>query len=408
MKEFALSTFWLNGGPLRSLLKVLNREGEARVVGGAVRNSVLGFPPGDIDIATDLSPERVERASQRAGFAVHRTGIAHGTLTIVADGQPFEVTTLREDVETDGRHAVVRFTDSWEMDARRRDFTMNALYVDANGNGIDYVGGYKDCLDQRVRFIGDPSARILEDHLRILRFFRFHASYGKGVPDVEGLAAVRQHKAAIATLPVERVTHEMMRLLKAPGAADVMDEIAAEDILAPFFPERPAADCYRALCAAERKTGRPLSETLAFLSLVRFDGEAFDALATRLKLSRRMRGRGLAAVAAAREMPPRSVPHVRALLYEHGAEAFTDGLIVALATGADVIDVPTLLTEARKWARPRFPVGGHDLMEQGGTGGAELGERLRRLERMWRDSDFSLSRHALLALDREMLATEER
>lgn len=403
VKEFALSAYWLQGVALKHLMQVIAEEGEARVVGGAVRNAIMGQPPGDIDIATDLTPDRVAVLGRRAGISVHETGLDHGTLTMVSDGHPFEVTTLREDVSTDGRRATVRFTQDWGLDASRRDFTINALFLDGTGHGYDFVGGYADCLAHKVRFIGDPSDRILEDHLRMLRFFRMHAFYGEGPLDTAALDAVRAHRDKLSTLPAERIAHELARLLKATGAADIVAIMVEDQLFEPMLGEPVSADAYRALCAAERTSGRPVSSTLAFLALARFDADIFDRISATLKLSRKSRSRGLAAVAAAAQMPPRSVPHVRSLLYELGAEAFTDGLIIAIAQGVDVIDMSTLLQEARRWSRPRFPVSGHDLLHQGGGTGPALGERLRRLESLWRDSDFSLPRDALLALDQDFI-----
>ena len=188
---------WLSERPLAQLLALLNRDHqEARVVGGAVRNALLGIPHGDVDIATTALPAEVMRRAAAAGFKPVPTGVAHGTVTVVADGRPFEVTTLREDVETFGRHATVRFGRDWTRDAQRRDFTMNALSLSADGIAHDYVGGLADLKARRVRFIGDAATRIAEDYLRILRFFRFHAFYGEGHPDAEGL-----HAAIVARGP---------------------------------------------------------------------------------------------------------------------------------------------------------------------------------------------------------------
>nr|WP_255720486.1 CCA tRNA nucleotidyltransferase [Acuticoccus kalidii] len=385
------------------MFDALTPVGEMRVVGGAVRNTLLREPIGDIDIATVATPDRVARAAREAGFHVYETGLVHGTLTITVAGHPFEVTTLREDVATDGRRATVRFTDDWEMDAGRRDFTMNALYLDRDGSGFDYCGGYQDCLDRRVRFIGDPDQRILEDHLRILRFFRFHASYGTSAPDPDGLAATRRNKALLANLAVERVQHELMRLMGAPGAVDVIAILADEGFLLPFLKPPLAPRSFRALARVEAAAGRQLAPVLGLTALVGFDIDRFEKAARALKLSRKRRDRGLAALNASRDMPPRSAPHVRKLLYVHGAQAFCDGLMIALADGVDIIDVPRILAEARNWQKPVFPVSGNDLLRQGDTGGPELGARLRRLDAAWRDSDFALGKDALLALDRAHL-----
>ncbi len=401
VQSFTLSAYWLTSPQLSALFETLGAVGEARVVGGAVRNTLLGEPVGDIDIATDAVPEAVTRAARQAGMGVHETGLAHGTVTVVVDGTPFEVTTLREDVSTDGRRATVRFTRDFAVDAGRRDFTMNALYVDRQGHGVDHVGGYQDCLDRRVRFIGDPDTRILEDHLRILRLFRFHAHYGEGPIDAEGLAAARRHRALIGSLSAERVHAEVMKLLTGRHAAEVLEIVAGENFLDPFVPHRLNVGAYRALRDVEEAAGRPVSALLGLVALLDFDAESFGDAAAALRFSRKARTRGLVAIETARLMPPRSVPHVRSLLYEHGVEAFSDGLILSVAQGVDVIDVQHLLAEARRWSRPRFPVGGDDLLQAGGESGPDLGERLKRLETLWRSSDFSLDREALLALDRD-------
>src|SRR3954451_62544 len=207
---------WLREGPLPRVLAVLDTDGEeARVVGGAVRNALLGAPLGDIDIATTALPQEVIRRVEAAGFKAVPTGVEHGTVTVIAERRPFEVTTLREDVETDGRHATVAFGRDWRRDAERRDFTMNALSVTSDGDVHDYVGGLGDIGARRVRFIGDPGRRIAEDYLRILRFFRFHAAYGEGAPDAAGLAACVAERAGLDALSRERVRMEMLKLLPA-------------------------------------------------------------------------------------------------------------------------------------------------------------------------------------------------
>src|SRR5262245_46618030 len=204
---------WLIEAPLAALLAALDRDGEqARVVGGAVRNVLLGEPHGDIDIATTAPPDEVIRRVQAAGFKPVPTGIEHGTVSVVADSRPFEVTTLREDVETFGRHAKVAFGRDWRRDAERRDFTMNALSLARDGTIFDYVGGLADVAARRVRFIGDAATRIAEDYLRILRFFRFHAAYGEGAPDPEGVAACIAGRAGLERLSRERIRMEMLKL----------------------------------------------------------------------------------------------------------------------------------------------------------------------------------------------------
>lgn len=402
-ERFRLSPPWLASAAVADLFALLHPVGEARVVGGAVRNAVLGEPPGDIDFATIATPERVAAAAAAAGFSVHETGLAHGTLTLVVRGRAFEVTTLREDVSTDGRRATVRFTRDWARDAGRRDFTMNALYLDRAGIGYDYVGGHADCLARRVRFIGDAGQRIREDHLRILRFFRFHAAYGHGPPDADGLAAVRIHKELIARLAAERVRHEVMRLLVAPGAAPALDILVSEDFLRPFAPDPLSTAAFRALAAAHATAGGTIDPVLALVALVGHSQEAFVRLAEALKLSRRERARGLTALAAAQRMPPRSMAHARALVDELGSEAFVEGLLLAVSRGMAVPDLAAFVETAHSFTPPPFPLSGHDLLRQGGSAGPQVGQRLDRLRALWRQSDFALDKDALLASDRDHL-----
>ena len=237
---------WLREGALAKLLAVLDRDGEeARVVGGAVRNALLGEPPGDFDIATTALPREVVRRAEAAGFKPVPTGIDHGTITVVVGGKPFEVTTLREDVETDGRHAKVAFGRDWKRDAERRDFTMNALSVGRDGTMHDHVSGLADAAARRVRFIGDPAQRIAEDYLRILRFFRFHAAYGHGAPDPDGLHACIVARAGLDTLSRERVRMEVMKLLVTPHAVATLAVMAETGLLDNVLARRAAA---RELC----------------------------------------------------------------------------------------------------------------------------------------------------------------
>src|ERR1700675_186646 len=227
---------WLKSGPAARVLQLLNRNGEeARVVGGAVRNALLKIPIGDVDIATTALPSEVVRRARAAGIKTVPTGIEHGTVTLVVEGQPFEVTTLREDTETFGRKAKVAFGRDWVRDAERRDFTINGLSVDAAGVVHDHVGGLDDIAARRVRFIGDPGQRISEDYLRILRFFRIHAAFGAGEPDRAGYLACIRGRAGLAGLSAERVRLEMMKLVVAPGAAGAITAMADGGLLLPIF-----------------------------------------------------------------------------------------------------------------------------------------------------------------------------
>ncbi len=223
---------WLKEATIARLLTLLDRDGEeARVVGGAVRNALMELPVGEIDVATTAVPQEVVRRVEAAGFKAKPTGIEHGTVTAIIDGRPFEVTTLRQDVETFGRKAKVAFGRDWKADAQRRDFTINALSVSADGEIYDYVGGLADIAAQRVLFIGDPGQRIAEDYLRILRFFRFHAWYGNGAPDAAGLHACIAARSGLDTLSRERVRMEMLKLLLAPHATPTLAVMAEAGIL---------------------------------------------------------------------------------------------------------------------------------------------------------------------------------
>src|ERR1700693_709318 len=247
---------WLKSGPTARVLELLNGDGEeARVVGGAVRNALLKVPTGDIDIATTALPDEVIRRAKAAGIKSVPTGIEHGTVTLVVEGQPFEVTTLREDTETFGRKAKVAFGRDWARDAARRDFTINGLSVDADGVVHDHVGGLDDILAKRVRFIGDPNQRIAEDYLRILRFFRIHAAYGTGEPDRAGYLACIAARAGLATLSAERVRMEMLKLMTAEGAAGAMTAMADGGLLLPIFGGVAYTGPFAAMVSVEHQLG---------------------------------------------------------------------------------------------------------------------------------------------------------
>src|SRR4030088_884198 len=247
---------WLKSGPTARVLELLDGNGEeARVVGGAVRNALLKIPTGDIDIATTALPTEVIRRAKAAGIKSVPTGIEHGTVTLVVDAQPFEVTTLREDTETFGRKAKVAFGRDWVRDAERRDFTINGLSVDAAGVVHDHVGGLADIAARRVRFIGDPNQRIAEDSLRILRFFRIHAAYGAGEPDRAGYLACINGRAGLASLSAERVRMEMLKLLIAEGAAVAGQAMADAAVLLPIFGGVAYTGTFAAMIAAEPMLG---------------------------------------------------------------------------------------------------------------------------------------------------------
>ena len=262
---------WLKRPQVRHVFAALNKDGvTTRAVGGAVRNTLLGLPVAEIDLATTALPERVMTLARKAGLKAVPTGIEHGTVTVIADGIPFEVTTLRRDIETYGRHATVAFTQNWQEDARRRDFTLNALYAASDGTVFDPLGGYGDLIERRVRFIGDPSARIEEDYLRILRFFRFNAYYGKGPLDADGLAACVRLRADLEQLSAERVAGELKRILVAPQAVRAIETLFDYGLLTALLGGVPRLMRFARLVGAEEALGLAPDAALRLAALAVF------------------------------------------------------------------------------------------------------------------------------------------
>ncbi|MFD0859522.1 CCA tRNA nucleotidyltransferase [Roseovarius aquimarinus] len=374
---------WLTAAPLRAIFAAFEAAGHrVWLVGGAVRNALLNEPVGDLDLATDAEPDAMLTLAEAAGLKAVPTGIEHGTVTLIAEGTPFEITTFRRDVETDGRHAIVAFTDDMTEDARRRDFTMNALYAAADGEVIDPLGGLPDLMARRVRFIEDAGTRIREDYLRSLRFFRFHAQYGgqRGI-DPEGLAAVVENLDGLETLARERVGGEMLRLLAAPDPALAMAAMAQSGALARVLPgSDPAALAPLVHLEGEAHVSHDPIRRLAALG-----GED---LRDRLRLSRVDAAR----LETLREGAGR-IERPGALGYLHGAEAARDILLLRSALLQQPLDAGALAAAARG-ARQVFPVAAADLMPA--LQGAALGARLKALEARWIASDFALSREELL------------
>jgi poly(A) polymerase len=378
---------WLQRPGARRILSVLEgAQGRSRAVGGIVRDTLLGIVRGsaDLDIATELPPEAVMERALANRMAAHPTGIAHGTVTLVADGQVAEVTTLREDVETDGRHAVVRFGTDWAADAARRDFTLNALYAGLDGELFDPLGGLADCLAGRVRFVGDPDRRIAEDELRVLRFFRFSASHGGERFDPEGLAAAQSAAQSLASVSAERIGAEMKRMLGLPRIATTLRVMAEAGIV--MVPRESLDMIHR----HERRAGRPgLAGRLALV----LANDRPGRLKTDWRLSNDEIGTGLAVLAAARLLTDFRL-HEAA--YRHpGAlsEAVPVAAVLAGWTGAGEAAV---LDQLGGLAVPRLPVDGGDLVGLGIKPGPALGRELERLERLWIESGFSLDREELL------------
>lgn len=378
---------WLQQRRVQAVLALLNGDGgEARVAGGAVRNALLGLPVADIDIATTLHPEEVTRRCAAAGFAVHPTGIDHGTVTVVAHHQPFEITTLRRDVSTDGRRATVAFTGNWAEDASRRDFTVNAMYCDAAGKIYDFTDGYKDILRRKVRFVGRPTQRIKEDYLRILRFFRFQAAYGAGAPDAEGLSACVRLRKGLAGLSAERIRQELLKLLVAPRAVAVLKVMAAAEIL-PLVLDATAN---------WRTLGRLPADAILRLAALARD---VTSLREPLRLSNDEARRLLAISEAPAVTPDYRPAERRRILYHIGPQAWRDAAMLCHAQSRAALDDPhwlELVKLADDWPLPKFPVTGRDLQAAGFLPGPAMGEALRKLEDWWIASDFKPTREELL------------
>lgn len=386
---------WMRHPAAEAVLSALAGGGyRGRFVGGAVRNQVLGLPVTDFDIATDAPPERTLEICREAGLKAVPTGIEHGTVTVVVEREPVEVTTLRRDVETDGRRAVVAFTDDWAEDAARRDFTLNALYLDADGTLYDPTGlGIVDARARRIRFVGAPETRIREDVLRILRFFRFHAAYGLGDLDKAGLAACADLAPSMARLSGERIWKELSRLLVAPGAGAVLVAMAEAGVARNLWDGPIDAGRAVALIELERRHGLAADPARRLAALVA-EPDAADAVAERLRLSNAEAKRLATALATPGEAGPDDAAR-RAAIYRHGAEAFVDArLLRAAETGGD--PGPDLAV-SRRWTPPHFPLGGGDVTALGILPGPRVGELLRQVEEWWIMGDFAADAEACRA-----------
>jgi poly(A) polymerase len=384
--------------------------GEARFVGGCVRDALLGRKVSDIDIATHEPPERVMNLLARAGIKAIPTGIRHGTVTAIVGARHFEITTLRRDVETYGRHAKVEYTNDWHADAARRDFTINALFCGVDGRIYDPFGGLADLRARRVRFVGDPDSRIREDVLRLLRFFRFYAHYGSPPADAAALAACRRLAHLLPTLSGERVCGETLKLMKAPEPAGIIELMRENGVLPHVLPEATRIDRLRALVAIEESLG---SELVAGVHPIRrlaalLDGSERSALAVakRLRLSNAERDRlvGLASDADLSPGLPESTRH--RLIYRYGRDRYRDLVLVRWADAVAGASSPNcapdegwreLLRAGTRWAAPRFPLRGRDAVRLGVPPGPAVGRLMAALEDWWIAGDFQADRATCLA-----------
>ena len=380
---------WMISPETRAVMDAL---GEARFVGGVVRNSLMGREVSDIDIATPLTPDEVTKRLEATKLKAVPTGVEHGTITAISNGRPYEVTTLRRDVSTDGRRAVVAFTTDWAEDAQRRDFTMNALYADATGEVFDTVGGVADLKAGRVRFVGDPVTRIREDFLRILRLFRFHAWYGKSEIDKPALQACAAEKAGLRQLSGERIAKEMLKLLAAEDPVPVLRSMAATGILSEVLPGELNIVRLERLVAIDGTNFFQPDAILRLAALLPDRAAAAHEIADRWKLSNADRDR-LADIAGNTDkiVSYLSIKEVRKLLYKLGTARFKDRVSLKWAEDpkeTNFVQWRALLAMADAWQRPKFPLDGGNVMAAGVPQGPLIGKILAEVEEWWIDSDF--------------------
>ena len=403
-----LDARWLREGAVARLLAVLASDGEeVRVVGGAVRDALLGLPVAEIDMATTALPEEVMRRVQAAGGKAVPTGIEHGTITAIVDHRPVEVTTLRQDVETFGRKARVVFGRDWRADAERRDFTINALSVGPDGVVHDYVGGLADIAARRVRFIGDPRLRIEEDYLRILRFFRFHAHFGEGAPDPGGVHACILGRSGLETLSRERVRMEMLKLVLAARATPTLAVMAESGLLGMVLGGVAYLASFENMIKLEAALDLKADDVRRLGALGVWVEEDAERLGERLRLSNAESERLLALEHWWRIAPPPNAKSARALLYQLGAQAFVDRVLVAWsrsAAGAADAAWHELATLPLRWPAPVFPLKAADFMRLGLAAGPPLGAALRAAEAAWIAADFPADRGALEAIANDAAA----
>ncbi|MFS8182716.1 CCA tRNA nucleotidyltransferase [Pseudovibrio denitrificans] len=387
---------WLDSSAVQRAFDVLEQDGDvARAVGGTVRNSLLGEVVDDVDIACTALPDVVLARADAAGVKAIPTGVDHGTVTLVIESQPIEVTCLREDVETHGRHATVKFGRDWVKDAQRRDFTMNALYVDRHGELFDPLGGLDDCLNRHLRFIGDARARIREDYLRILRFFRFFATYGQGEINTDGYAACVELKEGLSHLSKERITKEVLRTLGARRVLDALELMEQGVILQLILGEDAASAPLARLLELE---GLPVA---AEDPVLRLGGVAGADVSQHLRLSNAQKKRieVAAVIVEALRVSGHQTQELKALLVAHGADAVVDGVLTVWMNGdlQDEAVLRELLAFAQKWEIPSFPLTGKMMIAGGIPAGPEMGAAMKLAQQIWASADYQCSPEELMA-----------
>lgn len=387
---------WMTLPATRAVIEALEARGFAgcaRFVGGCVRNTLLKQPIDDVDIATTLTPDQVTEALEAAGIKVLPTGVDHGTLTAVSGGRTYEVTTLRKDVSTDGRRAVVAFTQDWAEDAVRRDFRLNALYADGDGRIFDPTGeGVADALAGRIVFVGDAMTRIREDYLRILRFFRFQAWYGRGEPDAAALAACKALKGMLSGRAAERTQKELLKLLAADDPRSALRLMAATGVLGAVLPQVKALTRFEKLVEIESSQLFENDPELRLAAMIPDDPKVAQDVAERLRLSNALKDRLVAAAGATPRivswMSPRET---RRGVYAIGARAFVDRVKLAWAASDRNAAAPqwrALIPLAESWTAPTFPLTGEEVIAAGVPKGPLVGQVMREVEDWWIDLDF--------------------
>ncbi|CAN7522990.1 CCA tRNA nucleotidyltransferase [Phenylobacterium sp. LjRoot97] len=379
--------------PVMEALEAVGGPGCARFVGGAVRNTLLGQPVGDVDIACTLTPDQATKALEAAGIKVAPTGVDHGTVTAIVGGEPFEVTTLRRDVETDGRRAVVAFTEDWAEDAQRRDFTMNAVYADRLGNLTDPTGtGVADAQAGRLVFVGEAATRIAEDSLRILRYFRFLAWYGKGEPDAAALAACEAGRELMGNLAAERVAKELLKLVAAYDPRPATALMAKTGVLAQLLPSATDLGAFDQLVEVETEQLFTCDALLRLATLLPDNEVGIGKAAEALRLSNEQRDRLIAAMGKTPRITSWMSPREsRRAVYKIGVQAFSDRIKLAWAhseRSAATHQWRGLLALAESWTPPPFPLTGEDVLKSGVPKGPMVGQVLREVEDWWIDHDF--------------------
>jgi poly(A) polymerase len=392
---------WFLRPETQAVFTCLNQEGfEVRAVGGAVRNTLAGRAVTEVDFATTAKPDDMMRLAAKAGLKTKPTGIAHGTVTLIAGGFPFEVTALRCDVETHGRHAIVAFGSDWAQDARRRDFTVNALYADVQGRVYDPLGGLDDLRAGRVRFAGEASARIREDYLRTLRFFRFSADYATGEFDREGIAAAIQERAGLLKLSRERVRMELLRILTARRAGEAIEVMDESGLLLLLLGGAMRRLRFERLCQIEKALGLAPDAIFRLAALAIFTEEDAGRLSAKLRLSSQEANQ-LAVLASLRPYLPAGMEKalLKKLLYRLGPQAYLGRLLIAWASQDAAPDDAAWRFAAglaSSWHKPEFPLKGADLIAIGLSPGPAVGALLRDLEEEWAAGGFAASREMLL------------